>query len=145
MFGNILIQTLEQDVGSGGYIAKGSKHCDQMAILIFDICPFTTIKICPIACKMCQSKLKSLTVLIKLSKNCQRLFNFFCQSGENFPNLVTLTSKKHFEITCHRNLPASDGRQGRNIFAKNGVSQRTYLGPKLCSLNALFREQLLHT
>ena len=85
----------------------------------------------------CQSRFKMLPKLNKASN--------YCQSGENFPNLVTLTSKKHFEITCHRNLPASDGRQGRNIFAKNGVSQRTYLGPKLCSLNALFREQLLHT
>ena len=74
MFGNILIQTLEQDVGSGGYIAKGSKHCDQMAILIFDICPFTTIKICPIACKMCQSKLKSLTSTNKTLKKLPKTF-----------------------------------------------------------------------
>ena len=31
-------------------------QCDQMAFTVFIICPFTTMKNCPIAYKICQSR-----------------------------------------------------------------------------------------
>ena len=56
---------------------------------LYKIWPFVTKKICPVAYKIGQSRLKIVPILNKPSKSYQRHVRFH-QSGEISPNLVTL-------------------------------------------------------
>ena len=65
------------------------EQCDQMARLLFNVWPFTSMKTCPMACKFCQSRSPIFSQIgNKPTKNCPRL----CQNGKISLNLVTQVS-----------------------------------------------------
>ena len=69
---------------------RSRQQCDQMARLLLNISPFTTIKIYPIAQKL-PIKFKVLPNTLQIFKNGQK-YLIFCQSGAIFTNLVTLVA-----------------------------------------------------
>ena len=66
-----------------------SRQCDQMAILFFNVCPFVTMKMCPIALKNVPKGWIFCQILSKLANKCQRQFKC-CHFGEISPNLFIL-------------------------------------------------------
>ena len=89
-----------------------------MARLYFNIWPFTSTKICPMAYKISQRRSKILSNTKWTLKNCPRLWRY-CQSGEISPNLVTLS-----KLVSHWGKPESDvtQRQVRRLLAEGRIT-----------------------
>ena len=61
-------------------------QCDQMDRLLFNIWPFTTMKICQSRFKILPKQIQNFAKSTKTNK----ILAKFYQNGENLPNLVTL-------------------------------------------------------
>ena len=81
-------------------IALGSDdQCDQMGWLYFNIWPFSTVKLWPIAI-FCQNGFKILPNTKTAFEKLPKTFILFSQNGKFSPNLVTLDCRRRNLSNC---------------------------------------------